>query len=188
MRLMIVILFTNISAHAELTIFDVQRNLPLANGEKIFHDYYVDGGTESGLTKGMVLTVQRRLPLYDYYRSRSVGDLQTSIARVKVMDAQDGLAVVRTLDEISREDVPLSDDNFIMIGDHLDVRAVVAVADPAPALVTPPAAVAPPAPEVKAAAKPAGQIVVNSVSVQADEAKIAEPVPTPAPAPKPAAQ
>ncbi|MGE3760542.1 MAG: hypothetical protein AB7H97_22440, partial [Pseudobdellovibrionaceae bacterium] len=72
-------------AKAELTIFDVRKNLPMSDTDKVYRDFYINGGSESGLASGMVITVQRRQPLYDSYQNRSAGDLQLKVAKIKII-------------------------------------------------------------------------------------------------------
>lgn len=111
------------TAHADLTIFDVRRNLPMSDQEKVYRDFYINGGSESGLSVGMVLTVQRRLPLYDSYQNRSAGDLDLKVAKLKIIHVQKGLAVGRLHTEFTRENAPLLEDNFVMVGDSLDLTS-----------------------------------------------------------------
>lgn len=161
------VLFTLLLSHAataELTIFDVRRNLPLSDAEKIYHDYLVDGGVESGLKVGMQVMVSRRLPIYDYYRFRSVADLQLKVAKVKVIAAQEGLSVVRPLEDLPRETNAVLDDNAIMIGDKLDLTTMVAEATPTSATDAV-ATVQLPVPAISVSLPLQPQIVVNSVEV-----------------------
>ncbi|MGE0525897.1 MAG: hypothetical protein AB7G93_17175 [Bdellovibrionales bacterium] len=110
-------------AAAELTIFDVRKNLPLSDSDPVFRDFYINGGSEKGLSPGMVITVTRKLPLYDTYLNRSAGDLELRVARVKIIHAQKGLAVARLHSEFSREQTPLLEDGFILMGDRLDLSS-----------------------------------------------------------------
>jgi hypothetical protein len=158
------------SAHANLTIFDVRKNLPMSDKETVYRDFYINGGSESGMTVGMVITVQRRMPLYDSYQNRSAGDLQLKVARIKIIHVQKGLSVARLHSELARDTAPLLEDNFIMIGDQLDLASATSdkKAD---------ASETPPAPVAKTNSQP--QIVVNSVAIVA-KAPASEP-PPPAP-------
>ena len=108
-------------AGADLTIFDTRKNLAMAEGDPVYHDYYVNGGVEAGLSPGMVLTVTRKLPLYDNYLNHSAGDLLLKGAKVRIIQAQKGRSVARQLSEFTRENAPLLEDPFIMIGDELDL-------------------------------------------------------------------
>ncbi len=122
MRLLLLLAFPHL-AQAELTIFDVRKNLAMSSAEVVYRDFYINGGSESGLSSGMVLTVQRRLPLYDTYQNRSVGDLQLKVAKIKIIHVQRGLAVGRLHVEFKRDNSPLLEDPFIMIGDRLDLNS-----------------------------------------------------------------
>lgn len=107
--------------HADLVIFDVRKNLPMSNSDTVYRDFYITGGSESGLSVGMILTVQRRIPLYDNYQNRSAGDLNLKVAKIKIIHVQRGLSVGRLHVEFTREGSPLLEDPFIMIGDRIDL-------------------------------------------------------------------
>src|SRR5580692_10300562 len=72
-------------AHADkdFIIFDVRKTLPLDDTDKIYKDYYVDIGTESGIHVGSILAVYRRLPVIDLYRNKAQGDLVVPIGHLK---------------------------------------------------------------------------------------------------------
>lgn len=106
----------------ELTIFDVRKTLPMHDEEKVFRDFYVNGGTEQGLRPGMVVTVTRRVTLYDSYQNKSPGDLMVDVARVKIIHVQKGLSVARMHSDFSRSKIPLLEDDFVMVGDKLDLH------------------------------------------------------------------
>ncbi len=106
-----------------VTIFEVRKTLAMSDDDPVYRDFYVNGGSEVGLSVGAIMTVRRRLPLYDSYQNRSAGDLDLRVARVKVIHVQRGLAVVRLHSEFSREQTPLLEDNFIMVGDMIDLQS-----------------------------------------------------------------
>lgn len=170
------------AAQAELTIFDVRKNLPMSDTDKVYRDFYVNGGTESGIAVGMIITVQRRMPLYDTYQNRSAGDLDLKVAKIKIIHVQKGLSVARIHSEYNRDNSPLLEDNFVMVGDRLDLATAVqeksdkkAESNDTPrneATYTPPA-------ETFSANIPKGQIVVNSVDISSVSPKTAGPAPTP---------
>lgn len=181
------LLFMGLATHAvsaDVTVFDVRRTLRLSDHDTVYHDYYLNGGSEAGLSPGMAITVTRRMPLYDSYQNHSAGDLQLKVARLKIIHVQKGLAVGRLMSEFSRENAPLLEDPFIMVGDALDMSTATATerkdaaVDAAP---TPPAPVTPAveapkttAPEAEKKAepqaavpplKPVAQIMINSVDL-----------------------
>ena len=169
---------------ADLTIFDVRKNLPMSDTDPIYRDFIINGGSEAGLSVGMVLTVQRRIPLYDSYQNRSAGDLQLKVARVKLIHVQKGLAVARLQSEFTREGTPLLDDNFIMVGDHVDLSSATSnkkadnsgLSDSPKSASAAPAAPAAP-PPLPPSSKASVQIVVNSVDVSKTTASVQTPAP-----------
>jgi hypothetical protein len=168
-------------AWADVTIFDVRKNLPMSDNETVYRDFYLNGGSESGLSVGMVLTVQRRMPLYDSYQNRSAGDLQLKVAKIKIIHVQRGLAVARLHSEFTREGSPLLEDPFIMVGDRLDLESASSdkkADNPTPAIPSPAPATAPEAqPTGAALEKPAetarttAQITVNSIDLSSQSPK-----------------
>lgn len=172
--LVLMVLTSSWAANAELTIFDVRKNLAMSDTDKVYRDFYINGGSESGLSVGMIITVQRRHPLYDSYQNRSAGDLQLKVAKIKIIHVQKGLAVARLYSEFTRENAPILEDNFIMTGDQLDLGSATtekdgkrAANDAAPQPM-PVAAVSPDKTNV--------QIVVNTVELSSEAAK--PPTPT----------
>ena len=88
-------------AGGELTVFDVRKPIALSDKEIIQKDYYINAGSEAGLQKGMIITVIRKVPLYDTYQSRSAGDLTVPVAKVRIIQVQQGNSVARFASEIA---------------------------------------------------------------------------------------
>jgi hypothetical protein len=194
----ILLLILPMSAWADLTIFDVRKNLAMSNTDPVYRDYIINGGSESGLSVGMLVNVQRRLPLYDSYQNRSAGDLHLKVARIKIIHVQKGLAVARLQSEFTREATPILEDNFIMVGDQIDLSSAGpdkaekkadsgagggggSSAGDSSKASTPEA---PPAPEPVAAAsaisaggQTTAQIVVNTIDLSSKPAKSPSPAP-----------
>lgn len=105
----------------DVTIFDARKSLALSDSEPSYRDFYINGGTEAGLKAGMVFSVIRKLPLYDTYENRSPGDLVIRVGKIKIIHAQKNISVARLQNMLSRENLPLLEDNFIMVGDKLDL-------------------------------------------------------------------
>lgn len=154
-------------AWADLTIFDVRKNLPMSDSEPVYRDFIINGGTESGLSVGMVLTVQRRIPLYDNYQNRSAGDLSVKVAKIKIIHVQKGLAVARLHSEFTRESTPLLEDPYIMVGDLVDLSS--ATSDKSADSDAP--APAPAAPVSKEPKSAKADIVVNTVELSSEAPK-----------------
>lgn len=111
--------------HADpVTIFESRKQLPMSNGEQTQKDFYINAGTGAGLAPGRVVTVVRQVPLYDSYRNRSAGNLSIKVAKIKIIYSQKDLSVARYFAGFSRDKIPVLDDNFIMVGDQLDMNSV----------------------------------------------------------------
>lgn len=111
--------------HADpVTIFESRKQLPMSNGEQTQKDFYINAGTAAGLAPGRVVTVVRQVPLYDSYRNRSAGNLSIKVAKIKIIYCQKDLSVARYFNGFSRDKIPVLDNNFIMVGDQLDMNSV----------------------------------------------------------------
>lgn len=111
-------------ANAEdIQVFDMRKSLALSDQEAVFRDFYLSKGLEAGLRPGMIVTVKRKLPLYDTIHNRSAGDLSVAVARIKIIHVEKNLAVARSHSDFDREDLPLLEDNYIMIGDEVDLSS-----------------------------------------------------------------
>ncbi len=118
------ILVSSLNAWAqseEITVFDMRKTLALSDNEPTYRDYYLSKGFNVGLKPGMIVTVKRKMPLYDSIHNRSAGDLSVAVARVKIIHCERNLAVARLYADFSRESLPALEDNFIMIGDQVDL-------------------------------------------------------------------
>jgi|GEM_PF-6342112 len=190
--LLLPLYFSQITFAGELTVFDVRKPVAMSDKEVVQKDFYIDSGSEAGLQKGMIVTVVRKVPLYDTYQSRSAGDLKVEVAKIKIIQVQQGLSVARFAANIPRADIPILEEDYIMIGDRLDMStatkdkrsasndedggaapASVAPAIPAPAAPTPPpapAAAAPVEPEKKP--EPVSKVEPTPVPAQITSQKI----------------
>ena len=124
--ILFVLVFWSVSAFAQsdTAIFEVRQNLSMGDGEKVYKDYYINSGVEKGLRSGMVVTVRRRINLYDPFQNGSPGDLLVDVGRLKIIHVQQGLSVARLYDLFDRADRPNLDYNFMMIGDRIDLKSM----------------------------------------------------------------
>ena len=105
------------------TIFDMRKPVLLSDSDPVYRDFYINGGTESGLQPGMIVMVKRNVTLYDHYQNRSPGDLNVSVGRIKIIQAQKGISVARHYEDLDRSEIPILEEDYIMIGDRIDVRS-----------------------------------------------------------------
>jgi len=139
----------------DFSIFEVRRQLALSNEEKTEKDYYVYAGTEDGVKEGTVYDVVRTVPLYDGVQNRSLGEMKVKVAQVKVIFADKSVSVARYYKDFSREALPVLREDYILLGDVLDVTSAAKTA----------ANEAVPEESAPAAAEQGVQLVINSVDV-----------------------
>src|SRR4051812_27393309 len=112
MTIFFIVLAATVANAADITIFDVRKPIPLSDKEITPKDFYINAGAEAGLQKNMIITAFRKTPLYDSFQSRSAGDLKVPVAKVRIIYVQQGISVARFHSEISRNDIPVLEENF----------------------------------------------------------------------------
>ncbi len=105
----------------EISVFEVQKNIPLTPEETVHKDYYVTGGSQQGVQKGMVITVIRNLPVHDTLKNKSQGMLTNPVARIQIIHVESEFSVGRLYGTIARDGLPVLEFDGIMVGDLLDM-------------------------------------------------------------------
>jgi hypothetical protein len=106
----------------ELHIIEVRRNIPLADRDPIYRDYYINAGPEAGLKPNMVVTAVRKLNIKDATGAHSFGELLVPVGQLKIIYAQNHIAVAREYKLLSREDLPMLEQTGVMTGDQIDLK------------------------------------------------------------------
>lgn len=106
----------------EISIIEIRRNIPLADDQPVYKDFYLTGGESAGLKKNMVITAYRKLTIRDSSGAQTYGELQVPVGQLKVISVQGRLAVAREYQLISREDEPMLEQIGIMSGDRIDLQ------------------------------------------------------------------
>ena len=123
LQTLLIFSFSEFVSAQDLTIFDSRRPVALSADQTTYRDYYINGGIEHGVKKGMILTVTRRLTLYDSYKANSPKELMVEVGRIKVIYAQKGLSVARYYGEFGRQSRATLENDFIMVGDKIDMSS-----------------------------------------------------------------
>ncbi|MBX3016712.1 MAG: hypothetical protein KF767_02395 [Bdellovibrionaceae bacterium] len=151
---------------AELKIVDVRRNIPLADDEPVYKDFYINGGAKDGLKPNLVVTAIRKTSIRDASGTQSLGELAIPVAQIRVVYVADNLAVAREYKVLSRDELPMLEQIGVMSGDVLDLKgSFVDKRKPSSAAVTQPGtaastvnntapALTPPAPAAQAPTAP----------------------------------
>lgn len=125
------ILFTAIASiflhtavvRAEVQVIQVKRNIPLSENEPVFKDYYLSGGSKSGLRVNLVVPVWRWINL----RENSQGQDQSMkilepVGWLKVIFVQEQFSVGRLYEAADYEQGPIFEQPGIMMGDIISLE------------------------------------------------------------------
>lgn len=105
----------------ELSVIEVRRNIPLADADPVYKDYYISSGVEAGLKKGLVITATRKVAIKDATGTSTFGEITIPVGQLKIIAVQNRIAVAREFKLISREDEPMLEQIGVMIGDRVDL-------------------------------------------------------------------
>ena len=125
LRLLICLLFLIFAANAfakNAVVFEIRRPISLDPEKTAPKDFYINGGSEMGLKKNMLIVVNRRSTLYDAYKNSSPGDLHVPVGQLRIIHVQKGLSVARLEKMVNRKNLPQLDYDAIMVGDTLDME------------------------------------------------------------------
>lgn len=121
--LVFIFLFSNwaFAQNPEMMVIDVRKNIPLADTDPVYKDFYINAGLENGLKKHQVITVVRKFSIRDSTGAQTYGELVVPVGRLKLISVQNRVAVAREFNLISREDEPMLEQIGLMVGDRLDL-------------------------------------------------------------------
>lgn len=104
---------------APLEIVDVKRNIPLAETEPIYKDFYIKISGKSDLKKNQVVKATRKIIVKDA-GMKAVGDFVTTVGLLKIIQVSDSIAVGREFKLLPRDNEAMIDQIGIMVGDEID--------------------------------------------------------------------
>lgn len=105
----------------DLSIIEVKRNIPLADSDPIYKDFYISSFAESGLKKNLIVTATRKITIKDATGTNSFGEITIPVAQLKIISVQNRIAVAREFKMVSRDDEPMLEQIGPMIGDKIDL-------------------------------------------------------------------
>lgn len=154
---MLLIGFIHESKANDITVVDVRRNITLADGDKVYKDFYINAGASAGLKKNLVVTAVRKLNIRDASGANAVGEIVVPVGQLKVIAVFDRITVAREHSLLSRDELPMLEQIGIMSGDRIELKGSFVDNKKLKAKITPPpAAPAIPAPAAVVSA-PAGE-------------------------------
>lgn len=106
----------------EISIFEVRRNIPLSDADPVYKDFYIKGSEGGKLKKNQTYTVTRKVTMRDSSGSQVMGEIQAPIGQLKIIAVYGKIAVAREVKIFTREELPMIDYPWFMIGDSLDTN------------------------------------------------------------------
>ncbi|HEY8279053.1 MAG TPA: hypothetical protein VIH99_05490 [Bdellovibrionota bacterium] len=102
-------------------VFGIRTDFPMADGQQLFRDVYVNMGTNQGIKTGSSLDAYRIVTSVDELNQRTGKNTAFKIARLKVIHADTDLAVARVVQFLPPETTPLGAFTNVMVGDEVEV-------------------------------------------------------------------
>jgi hypothetical protein len=108
---------------AEIQVIQVRRNIPLSDDEPVYKDYYLSGGSKSGLRINLIVPVYRWVNLRENSQAQDQSmKLQEPVGWLKVIFVQESLAVARLFEAANYETGPVLEQPGIMNGDSISLE------------------------------------------------------------------
>jgi len=108
-------------ANQEHRVIESRISIPLTDQEPKYTDYYINAGTADGLKKDLVVKVVRRLPVRNAQGTEEYGSTQIPIGEIRIIYADTRTSVAREYKVFGREELPVVENQAIMIGDFIDL-------------------------------------------------------------------
>jgi hypothetical protein len=105
----------------DANIFEVRRNIPLADDEPIYKDFYIATQGNSSFKRNLVVNVFRKLNMKDAAGVQSMGELLVPVGQLRIIAVQGKIAVAREYKLTSHDDQPMLEQPAIMIGDRIEL-------------------------------------------------------------------
>jgi hypothetical protein len=104
----------------EISVVDVKRNITMADDDIVYKDFAINAGTSSGLKRNLVVFAKRKFAVKDS-SAKSIGEIETNVAQLKVIYADSKMAIAREYKIISRDEEPVIEQSGVMTGDRIDL-------------------------------------------------------------------
>lgn len=119
------LLFSTLEVRAEeAVIIEVRKNIGMSKADKIYKNYFINGGENLGLKKGTMVDVLRRVPVHDPLKNASIGDIRVKVGQIEIIHADAKISVAKLVSNDSPETRPLLEYEAVMVGDRLDLESV----------------------------------------------------------------
>lgn len=103
-------------------IIDVRRNIPLADTDPVYKDYYIKMDAGGPLKPDLIVTAVRKVSIRESTGVNPLGELSIPVGTLKIIFVENNLAVARETKILSRDNYPMLDQTGIMTGDVIDLK------------------------------------------------------------------
>ncbi len=108
--------------HAQdMSVVEVKRNITLSDDDVVYKDYYINAGEGSALRKNLVIKVKRKIYVKES-ATKTVGDFDTQVGLLKVIQVGNKVSVAREFKLTSRDEEAMLEQTAIMSGDKIDMN------------------------------------------------------------------
>jgi hypothetical protein len=119
---LLLLFFTVYSAYADdFQVYGMRTDFPMADGEAIIKDFYVNLGTNHGVKAGSTLIAFREVTTADNLAQKSAAKVRFPVARLKVIHSEASAAVARLLEMLPAKETPASGYTNVMVGDLVEL-------------------------------------------------------------------
>lgn len=114
------LLSTNALA-GDYKVYGIRTDYPMADGQPLFRDVYVNMGTNQGIKTGSALDAYRNVTTVDELNQRVGKGMSFKIAKLKVIHAEAEMAVARVVQMLPPESTPIGAYTNVIVGDDVEV-------------------------------------------------------------------
>jgi len=109
------------SRAGDYKVFGIRTDFPMADGQPLYRDVYVNMGTNQGIKTGSSLEAYRVITSVDELNQKTGRNISFKFAKLKVIHAESDLAVARVMQFLPPESTPLGSYTNVMVGDDVEV-------------------------------------------------------------------
>lgn len=108
-------------AAPEHIVFGVKTEIMMQDQDEPRRDFYVNIGTSQGVKAGSVLDVFRSVTSSDNINNRSARNIIFKIAKLKIIHADEDIAVGRIIEMFSGAETPIGEYTSVIVGDRVAI-------------------------------------------------------------------
>ncbi len=104
------------------SIYTISHSLPMNNSETVKKGYFINIGTQQGISKGTLLKVFRKISITNTADSNKRYDQNVPIGELEVYHSDETSSIAKIKEFYIKENDPLQEISGFMIGDNVEVK------------------------------------------------------------------